>query len=76
MSGFNILGYLCFLASLIFGILGMAIDPAANLQDWSKKMKPTDVKLHTNITMQNTTYSMFAQTLALLGLGFFYLGNQ
>jgi len=70
----TLLGYLCFLLSLIFGIIGMSIDPKFNNKwfDDSSNLQP----IHTNTLMKNTTFSMFAQTLALMGLGFLYAGNH
>lgn len=65
----TLLGYLCFFLAFIFGIVGMAIDPVApNYND--------DHYTHFNTTMKNATFSMFAQTLALLGLGFLYIGKH
>ena len=74
LNKLTLLGYLCFLLSFIFGIVGMSIDPAINTKwsDDSSNLK----HLHSNVTMQNTTFSMFAQTLALMGLGFLYAGNH
>ena len=71
MNILTILGYLCFFLSLIFAIVGMSIDPKIkDLQDDQLASS------HMNLYTLNTTFSMFAQTLALMGLGFFYLGNK
>ena len=69
MNTFTAVGYLCFFLSFIFAIVGMSIDPKV----------PTDTNdqdSHTNIEFKNVTFSQFGTTLAVMGLGFFYLGHQ
>ena len=63
-----------FFLSFIFGIVGMSIDPVMN-KNWSDDSSNLQ-HIHTNTLMKNTTFSMFAQTLALMGLGFLYAGNH
>ena len=75
MSGLIILGYLCLLLSFIFGIIGMSIDPKKPKQ----LANPSDDQSresHMNLFMENTTFSLFAQTLALMGLAFLYAGKN
>ena len=71
MNGLTSMGYLCFLLSFIFAIVGMTIDP--------KSSDPTDMNddlSHSNRSFQNFTFSQFGTTLAVMGLGFFYIGHQ
>ena len=75
MSGLIILGYLCLLLSFIFGIVGVAIVPKTNPK-WTHAPPGKAQPLHFNVLNENTTYSMFAQTFALIGLGLLYAGKN
>ena len=71
MSRLTILGYLCLFLAFIFGIVGMSIDPKlADMGD------DHNTYSHTNVEFKNITFSLFAQTLAVMGLGFLYAGKN
>ena len=71
MSGLIILGYLCLLLAFIFGIVGMSVDPkTADMSD------DHNTYVHSNVVFKNVTFSLFAQTLAVVGLGFLYAGKN
>ena len=72
MNRFTAVGYLCFLLSFIFAIVGMSIDPKIDSNWYDDGSNLT----HANAWVKNTTFSQFATTLAVMGLGFFYLGHQ
>ncbi len=69
MNTFTAVGYLCFFLSFIFAIVGMSIDPKQQMD-----LDPQDS--HTNVFFKNVTFSQFGTTLAVMGLGFFYIGHQ
>ena len=71
MNGLTSMGYLCFLLSFIFAIVGMSIDPKS-----PDMAELTDGSSHSNKAFQNMTFSQFGTTLAVMGLGFFYIGHQ
>lgn len=72
MNGLTSMGYLCFLLSFIFAIVGMTIDPKIDYNSFDDNSSLT----HGNTFAKNITFSQFATTLAVMGLGFFYLGHK
>ena len=76
MNKLTFLGYLCFLVSLIFAILGMSIDPKMSAEQDDQGPYNSSVYSHTNVEFKNVTFSQFGTTLAVMGLGFLYMGQH